>query len=249
MLKGFNYRMEGVQGAVLRVKLRYLEAWTEARRAQGFHPQVRNMDGEEIRFHTATYLVQDEAQARSALSARGDIECDEEDDTYIWERHKGREPGAVIGDSLTLGTLRVIGDELLLEVNSAERLKKARAWLDRVPGIAFRSVRSQTLDEARRADRPPDDQIRQDVPMTPELVAHVRDLMHQHFMAWLDMPLPMFGGKTPRQMCSTEEGKQRVARLIRATPRPVGPAGPDIDVPRKEMLKALGLEEEGEPSS
>jgi dTDP-4-amino-4,6-dideoxygalactose transaminase len=32
VLKGFNYRMEGIQGAVLRVKLRYLEDWTEARR-------------------------------------------------------------------------------------------------------------------------------------------------------------------------------------------------------------------------
>jgi dTDP-4-amino-4,6-dideoxygalactose transaminase len=32
VLKGFNYRMEGVQGAILRVKLRYLEKWTEARR-------------------------------------------------------------------------------------------------------------------------------------------------------------------------------------------------------------------------
>ncbi len=33
VLKGFNYRMEGIQGAVLGVKLKHLETWTEGRRA------------------------------------------------------------------------------------------------------------------------------------------------------------------------------------------------------------------------
>jgi dTDP-4-amino-4,6-dideoxygalactose transaminase len=36
-LKGFNYRMEGIQGAVLRVKLRHIDAWTRLRRMHAAH--------------------------------------------------------------------------------------------------------------------------------------------------------------------------------------------------------------------
>jgi dTDP-4-amino-4,6-dideoxygalactose transaminase len=45
-VRGFNYRMDGVQGAILGVKLRYLEEWIEARRrhAHDYAEQLRDAD-------------------------------------------------------------------------------------------------------------------------------------------------------------------------------------------------------------
>ena len=37
VLPGYNYRMDGIQGAVLNVKMEYIEAWTEARRVVASH--------------------------------------------------------------------------------------------------------------------------------------------------------------------------------------------------------------------
>jgi dTDP-4-amino-4,6-dideoxygalactose transaminase len=45
-LRGYNYRMDGLQGAVLRVKLRHLEGWTEARRKNAaLYNELLSKDG------------------------------------------------------------------------------------------------------------------------------------------------------------------------------------------------------------
>jgi dTDP-4-amino-4,6-dideoxygalactose transaminase len=81
ILKGYNYRMEGIQGAVLRVKLRYLEEWTEARRAHAAaYNQVLSDCGLQLPaeahgnrhvYHVYAVLSAQRDQLHEALNARG----------------------------------------------------------------------------------------------------------------------------------------------------------------------------------
>jgi dTDP-4-amino-4,6-dideoxygalactose transaminase len=81
LLKGFNYRMEGVQGAILRVKLRYLEEWTESRRAHAAHySRVLKQSGLQIPieapgnrhvYHVYPVLTGQRQELIDALAAHG----------------------------------------------------------------------------------------------------------------------------------------------------------------------------------
>ena len=81
VLHGYNYRMEGFQGAILRVKLRHLEKWTEARRAlakkynellagSGLNLPTE-MPGMRHVYHLYTLRVEDRDGLQSALLAEG----------------------------------------------------------------------------------------------------------------------------------------------------------------------------------
>ncbi len=79
--RGFNYRMDGLQGAVLGVKLRYLEGWTEARRQRAevyarylagtaaVIPQVRA--GVRHVYHVFAVRVPNRDAVRAQLTAAG----------------------------------------------------------------------------------------------------------------------------------------------------------------------------------
>src|SRR5579859_2478698 len=81
LLRGYNYRMEGFQGAILGVKLRHLEKWTEARRtavrrynellADADVETPREMPGARHVFHVYTLRSRDRDGLQSALSAEG----------------------------------------------------------------------------------------------------------------------------------------------------------------------------------
>lgn len=78
-VRGFNYRMEGLHGAILSVKLRYLEQWTEARRriaawygaALEGSGVIRPAEAEWARhvYHTYTIRTADRAGLQSHLQS------------------------------------------------------------------------------------------------------------------------------------------------------------------------------------
>ena len=81
VLRGYNYRMEGFQGAILRVKLRHLEQWTEARRARAAkYNELLADSGVELPkeipwarhvYHLYTLRADDRDGLQTALQAEG----------------------------------------------------------------------------------------------------------------------------------------------------------------------------------
>jgi dTDP-4-amino-4,6-dideoxygalactose transaminase len=78
-IKGLNYRMDGVQGAVLDVKMRHIEAWTEGRRrvAALYQQALGNIAGLDLPYETPgnrhvwhVYAVRVDAARRSEIVAR-----------------------------------------------------------------------------------------------------------------------------------------------------------------------------------
>ena len=220
-------------------KFGWLWGWIDRWQANWRPPRLCNTDGEDLLWHTASFSVANPADVRQALLQRQDIEYDDQEDEFVWVKETGQ--GAkMLGGPVTMGRIEFVGDELVLTVNSAKRFATARKWLEKRPGVVFLKVETRRVDEIEK-DRPMDERISKSEPVeiTPELAASLQEMIDRQYMEWIDTPLPVLGGKTPRQACRTPAGRQQVTMLIRTMPDPMGQA--PVRVPRQAMLRELGL--------
>jgi hypothetical protein len=198
--------------------------------------RMTNTDGDALVWQTATFRVADVNALASALEKQSGVEYDEDDGAWVWSRPGGPAPG--VGNNTLLGRLEMMDDRLVLEVNSLQRLANARAWIERLPGVRFERATARDL---KPEGRPLDDALpaRREV-VSPEMLAAFEEINRKLAFDWLDTPIPMLGGQTPRQACKHAEGRRQVEVLVRTMADMEYPGG-SIPAPREELLRELGI--------
>ena len=106
----------------------------------------------------------------------------------------------------------------MVETNSRERMAAVRGWLEAVPGVrwvAGNETGGADLFAKVQASRAgggeaEDEGAGAESMGGPEEV--LRSVLDRHYRKWVDEALPMFGGRTPRQMAKVDA--KAVARAI-----------------------------------
>lgn len=202
-------------------------------------PRIGNTDGEPLDLQTATFKVGNVDALRRAIEKRDDIEFDDGEGLWVWSRAYDSMAGT--GDVTLPGRLNLLDGRLVVEVNATVRLRRIRGWLDGIPGVHFQPVSSRAWHSDAR---PLDDRLKCNPPSpaTPEMRKVMEDSILESNLAWLDQPIPLLNGLTPQQACATEDGRRRVARLIRTMPAVLASGG-NIEPPRQWLMRELGLAE------
>ena len=215
-------------------------------------PHLTNTDGDPIEPTTLTYQLSVPAAAAIdrllPLATLGD-------DVHIGDETTDA-AGAPVGASLTwiradkgkqrswdstvLGTLRVEGSRLVVEVNSARRATRIRREIRRLLGTGGLLVDTSTLDvdEMLEAARAANAGEGRDAPRSPELESIERELRRRHLEAWLDTRIPALVNRTPRQAAKTPRGRERLEALLDGI---ADSPHPDARAEAEELRRRLGL--------
>ena len=209
-------------------------------------PHLRNFDGEDLLWTRTMFAVLDRTRLVAALAAAEDLEAgDDGDKRWHWMGVSGDKP-------ISLGALHFAADTLVLETNSAGRGERGRRRLEALAGDAIRhrattheDVTQPLQDHARtgQAAKMPE-------PLPRDQVEELALGMYaRHYRSWLDLPVPMLGGRTPRVAAKDVAGRAKVIELVRGLEGQYQKAL-KADQPAYDpswMWAELGLHEAGDP--
>ena len=195
-------------------------------------PRLANTEGHE-RCSARRYQATDAKQVASRLDQA--FEVGPERGTYAWS------------DGKTMrGALLLKGGTLTAETNSRERLVELKQLLEALLGASIvhrldaHEDAAVALQVSRDRSQARDRRGAPELP--PEVAREVQAMMLARMRQWLDKPIPMLKGKTPRQAARSERGRDDVT-LILTQQEQLFQSGPGmLPIDLTEIWRELGIE-------
>ena len=230
-------------------------------------PVLHNTDGDPLLFHRLLYEIETPRKAFDALkhlsltAQEGELLADAKYDAtgelceieFPWQKRSNAKHTA--WSNTILGSTKIVGHKLSVEVNSENRARKFRTLTHkRLPGIArykttvIESPQSM-LAEAQTAGPTPAsrrcEQEDAELNALPEVQAQLAHAMRAHYQGWLHEKIPVLKDKTPLQAIKSKDGREMVEALLVQLERGLRDSQPSLDEDIiNELRAALGLLQE-----
>jgi len=203
------------------VDLGLIHLWTEAvlelESAPAVQPVLVNSDGEPLLL-TADHFsfpAHRRGQVVQRLRRMEGAEVREEGPaaTELIFRRPG--PRGLLAE-LYVGSAVVEASRLRLETNSVERADALRASVEAAcEGLLKHRVREHADPQTLLAAVQEQSEAQAGELAGPELLEVLRDFKSRHYAGWMDVPLPLLKGKTPREAVRTAAGRRKVELLLK----------------------------------
>ena len=167
--------------------------------------------GEPFMLSKSVFEIKDKQAVIKGLQKIKGFEQDK--NGFVWFGKRDKEGSATI-----LGNIEIKDNELILECNSKERLKRVkRLILKNIPGeLIHRTETFQDPIEAIKLfkEMPPEEHVNK-LPMEIQQQVYTQ-FMQKHSEKWLKEKIPALDGQTPLQAIKTEEGRRKVVELLKS---------------------------------
>lgn len=222
-------------------------------------PQLANTDGDPLEFMTLHYRLAPAATVADVATALAGIpDLEAEEDGAHWtlltpaapaqKRRSGKGSDGDTGRTVH-ASLNLKGGVLKVLVNSEARAERVRALVDpalaglaRAPLIE-RMTPEQAMAQAASAGASTAPRVPDDV-NPGELRAALHALLDRQYRKTLSEPVPMLGGKTPRQAARSAKGRVALANWLKDLERTSARLPPDDPVREYDfgwMWQELGV--------
>jgi hypothetical protein len=196
-----------------------------------FLPQKIHFDIESAHnaFHTLKDLAEDTSE--EALLADATMEGDRLSKAEIPWLGGSDEARKRLGGPVLLGTIKIENRKLIVEVNSSRRAETIRKLIEeRLRNEAtYKTTLLEPIESSvnemweaaaagsTTAERPRRDESSNQISlaeMSPEFRVQMEETARQHWIAWMDLPVPALNNMTPREASKTEEGRDLLESLL-----------------------------------